>query len=117
MAAERRERPFLEQLHQLDLHGCGNIANFFQKYGAVRTAPREHSLVGADRSGERPLPVPEQLGLDEAFGMLREVQRDETAGKTFRKTAGPLVERDKSRTPDGGRGGPLAGTGFAEQEC
>ena len=115
-AAHGREGPFLEHLEQFDLHRRRDVADFIQENRAVRTAAREDSFVRLDRPGERPFAVPEQFGLDERFGVLREVQRDETARETLRETVLLVIVRNKTGAPDGGGGGAFSRAGLAEQQ-
>src|SRR6185295_7950101 len=76
----------------------------------------EDAGVVLDRPGESTLAMAEELRLDEALGKLRQVDRDERAREAGGEAAGPAVEGDEARAPDGGRGRALAGPGLAQQQ-
>ena len=115
-AADRREDALLQHPQQLDLHGRGDLADFIEKNRPVRTASREDAFVRLHRARECALPVPEQLGLDERLGELREIDRHETAREAFGEALLPRVERDESGAPDCRCRRPFAGAGLAEQQ-
>ena len=82
----------------------------------MRAAALENALVMIDRAGECAFAVAEELRLDQRFGKLRQVDRDEGVGEIGGESALPGNVRDELRAADRRRGGTLAGPGLAEQQ-
>jgi hypothetical protein len=60
--------------------------------------------------------VAEKLRFEKPLGKLGEVDGDQVAGKAFAETVPDRIEGDEAGPPDGSRGGPFAGPGFAEEQ-
>ncbi len=112
MAPHRIEDPFLQHLQELDLHRNAHVADLVEEDDAMGSAAAEKPLVVLHRTGEGPLLVSEELGLEHPLGILREVDGDEVPGKTLRETVSGPVVGDKAGAADGGCRGPLAGSGL-----
>src|SRR6185369_6884096 len=96
MAADWRERPFLQHLQQLDLDGNRDIADFIEKNRPMGAATGEHALVRLDCTRERASLMTEELGFNERFGKLRQVQGDKAAGEALDEPVACWIERDKT---------------------
>src|ERR1051326_2191539 len=83
VAAYRTKRALLQDLEQFDLNRNGDITDFIQKNCAVRTASSEDPFMRFDGTCKCAFAMAEKFGLNERFGKLREIQRNETAHEAF----------------------------------
>ncbi len=104
----------LEHLQELDLHRYRHLADLVQKQCAVRAAALEYALVVVDRTREGPFTVAEQLGLDQCFRKLRQVDRDEALGEIGCEAKLLRQVRNELRSSDGSGSGALPGPRFAK---
>ena len=96
IGADRAELPLLQHAQQLDLQRRAHLGDFVEE---DRPAARhlEHSMASADRAGERPSLVAEQLGLEQLCRNGTAVERDERAARSARSTRGCCGRRAPCR--------------------
>ena len=125
LAAERPERPFLQDAQQLGLRRRRHLRDLVEEQRAA-VGQLERALPPRDRAGERALLVAEQLRLEQRVGNRRAVERHERLrraraelvdGLRDQFLAGARLAADQHRGAASARPARPAGRSSASRGC